>query len=85
MGGIPRTAARAAEEREVHGRAGGGPGLVIPCRELGKHHTPKEGGVTSIIYCRMAWSTSKLNTRKYNNISLIDSLVFYAFVVRWSL
>jgi len=27
--------------------------------------------VTSIIYCRMAWSTSKLNTRKYNNISLI--------------
>ena len=64
-------AARAAEEREVHGRAGGGPRLVIPYRELGKHHTPKGGGVTSIIYCRMAWSTSKLNTRKYNNISLI--------------
>ena len=30
--------------------------------------------MTSIIYCRMAWSTSKLNTRKYNNISLIPIL-----------
>ena len=35
-------------------------------------HTQRRG-VTSIIYCRMAWSTSKLNTRKYNNISLIPA------------
>ena len=34
---------------------------------------------TFIIYCRMAWSINKLNTRKYNNISLILILLYIFF------
>jgi len=40
MGGIHWTAARAAEEKEAHGRAKKRSGLVIPYRELGKRHKP---------------------------------------------
>ena len=42
---------------------GGGARSVIPCREIGKQLTPLEGGDLSYIYCRMAWSTSRHNTR----------------------
>jgi len=43
-GGGPWTAARAAEGRGAHGWARGGPGLVIPCRELANTTHPRKGG-----------------------------------------
>jgi len=69
-GGGPWTAARAAEGRGAHGWARGGPGLVIPCRELANTTHPRKGGDLSLYRPYRLGLQETQYKHKYNSIYL---------------